>query len=618
MAEDMHADRLPVEEPTTESAGGGEGAGPDPAPDGPVQAPDPVDTLPLEDEDLLDEDREEEQDAEMAAMLASTFEMPEQGSLIQGTVLSITNDDVMVAIGGKSEAVIPLAEFRGESDAKPLKTGETYELVFKGIRNGQPVLSRIEARRRVADSKIKEAFEKGIPVMTKVLRRTKGGLKVEADGLPGFMPFSHSGVRRGQEAEIEALVGQTFPAIIVEPPTEKNMVLSRRIWLEREAEHNRKAALERVQAGRVVTGKVKHLTHFGAFIDLGGIDGLLHVKDMSWGHVAKPEDVVQLGQEIEVVVLSVEGDKIALGLKQKMADPWENFSESHPIGTRCEGAVTSLATYGAFVLLDAGVEGLIHISELSWTRRVRHPSEILKVGDRVQVAVLGFDKDKRRVSLGFKQTTEDPWERILRDHPEGSTITGKVVSMTNYGAFVNLADGVDGMIHVSDIVWGKKINHPSEALREGDLVETKILKIDRENRKISLGMKQVRPDPWSNIGAKYAEGDTVSATVNRLAEFGAFAEIEPGLDGLIHVSEISDRRISHPSEALTVGQKVKATIVKIDPAKRKVGLSIRTYEERGEKGGSARLHEEVPESMSDFGSLLNSALEKDRASRENP
>lgn len=586
-----------------------------PAPAGKPPQPVQPQTVASEDEEPLEEDREEPHDAEMAAMLESSFELPEEGSIIIGTVLTVTNDDVMVGVGGKSEAVIPLSEFRGEPADQPLKAGQSYELLVKGTRNGQPVLSRIEARRRVGELRIQEAFESGQPILARALRRTKGGLKMEAEGLPGFMPFSHSGVRRGQEAEIEALVGKSFMAVVVEPSTGKNMVLSRRQALEKEAAVNREKALTTLLPGQTITGKVKHLTHFGAFIDLGGIDGLLHVKDMSWGHVAKPEDVVQLGQELDVLVLSVEGEKVALGLKQKSADPWESFEASYPVGTRCEGAVTSLTQYGAFVMLEAGVEGLIHISELSWTKRIRHPSEVLKEGDRIQVVVLGFDKAKRRVSLGFKQTSEDPWEKVMRDHPEGSTVTGRVVSLTNFGAFVSIAEGVDGMIHVSDLSWSKKVNHPSEVLKEGDVVDAKILKIDRENRKISLGMKQARPDPWSTATTKYREGSVVAATINSLTDFGAFAEIEPGLDGLIHISEISSERINRPGDVLTIGQKVKAVITRMDWEKRKIGLSVRAAEERGEPPEKEAEVQEETGSMSDFGHLLSSALEKDRLKR---
>ncbi len=571
-----------------------------------------------EDEELLEEDREEAHDAELAEMLNSSFDMPMAGSIIEGTVLSITNEDVMVSVGGKSEAVLPLSEFKGESPETPLQLGQTYQLVYKGTRGGQPVLSRQEARRIVGEMLILEAYQSGHPIMVRAVRRTKGGLKVESEGLPGFMPFSHSGVRRGQEAELEGLVGQTFQAMVVEPPTDKNMVVSRRLFLDKKAEAHRSEALSRIEIGKPTVGKVKHLTQFGAFVDLGGIDGLLHVKDMSWGHVAKPEDVVRIGQDIEVMVLSIEGDKVALGLKQKSADPWDSFEAKYPTGARCTGTVTSLAQYGAFVELEPGIEGLVHISELSWTKRVRHPSEVLKEGDPVQVVVLGFDKGKKKVSLGYKQTSEDPWERITRDHPEGSNVTGKVVSLTGYGAFITLGEGVDGLIHISDLTYGKKINHPSEVIKEGDIVEARVLKIDRANRKISLGLKQARPDPWFTAGERYHEGDVVSATVNRLADFGAFAEIEPGLDGLIHISEICTRRISHPSEAISVGQQVKATITRLDVDKKKVGLSIRAYEEMGDTRDSRPMREPEPETLSDFGQLLSSALGKDRGKHREP
>ena len=570
-----------------------------------------------EDDLMVDEEKAEEPDLEMEAMIESSLEIPEQGSIIEGTVLAITNEDVMVAIGGKSEGIVPLSEFVQDQSVTPLELGQTYDLVYKGFQGGQPVLSRREARQRIGEAKVRSAFESGEPIMTHALRRTKGGLKVEAEGMPGFLPFSHTGVRRGQEADIEALIGQTFPAVVVEAPSgkDKDLVVSRRLLLEKEAAAAREKALDRIQVGDTVQGKVKHLTHFGAFVEMGGLDGLLHVKDMSWGHVDKPEDVVQVGEEIETVVLSIEGEKVALGLKQKTQDPWDTVEQKYAAGTptKYEGTVTSLAPYGAFVMLEPGVEGLIHISEMSWTKRLKHPSEVLKKGDRVEVVVLSIDMKKKRVALGYKQTTEDPWKDITEHHGEGSTVTGTVVSLTNYGAFVSLGDGVDGMIHVSDLTWGKKVNHPSQVLKEGDVVEAKVLKIDHANRKISLGMKQVKPNPWQEAPAKYPEGTVVKAVVNNLTDFGAFAEIEPGLDGLIHVSEISSERVERPSDALSVGQEVVAAITKIDVKGRKIGLSIRAAEERVpmmELAEDQEASTDEPEPMSDFGQLLNAALEK--------
>ena len=546
--------------------------------------PEPAQEESSEEEDFDALDAEEEPDPEMAAMLESSLEVPQEGSIVTGTILAVTGDDVMVAIGGKSEAVVPLSEFGPDQSIAPLAVGQTYELVYKGFRGGQPALSRREARRMVGEAKVLESFEKQVPINIHALRRTKGGLKVEVEGIPGFLPFSHTGVRRGQEAEIEALIGQTFPGLIVEAPTgkDKDLVVSRRLWLDKEAAVSRHQVLATLKVGDRVTGKVKHLTHFGAFVDLDGVDGLLHIKDMSWGHVEKPEDVVKLGEEVETIVLAIEDEKVALGLKQKFEDPWDKIEEKFPPGTgkRYTGKVTSLAPYGAFVELEPGVEGLIHISEMSWTKRLRHPSEVLKEGDLAEVVVLSIDTDKKRVALGYKQTSEDPWEALVRDHPEASVVSGKVVSLTNYGAFVAIGNGIDGMVHVSDMVWGKKVGHPSQVVKEGDVVEAQILKIDLENRKVSLGMKQVKPDPWELIGTHYREGSVVEATVNNLTDFGAFAEITSGVDGLIHVSEISNERVEKPGDALKVGQKVKAVITKIDRGGRRIGLSIKQAEEK--------------------------------------
>ncbi len=627
-------DSMPVQEPALESIPANQEVPPVledvPAVEEPSAAPQepPVEALPESspvstagsseeeaEEEEQDEDRKKANDAEYDAMISSSLDFPQQGTVIEGTVISVTNEDVMVSIGGKSEAVLPLSEFRNEGPDSPVQIGQVFHLLFKGTRGGQPVLSRAEARQILGKVKIEKAFEAGAPIHARAVKRTKGGLKMEAEGLPGFMPFSQSGVRRGQEAELEGLVGQTFPVMIVELPSDKNMIVSRRMYLEKKAEAQRTEALKQIEVGKTAVGKVKHLTQFGAFVDLGGIDGLLHVKDMSWGHVAKPEDVVRIGQELEVAVLSIEGDKVALGLKQKSADPWDSIEERYPAKTRCRGKVTSITQYGAFVELEPGIEGLVHISELSWTRRVRHPSEVLSDGEEVDVVVLGLDKDKKKISLGFKQTSEDPWERITREHPEGSNVSGSVVSLTPFGAFVTLGEGVDGLVHISDMSYGKKINHPSEALKEGDVVEARVLKIDRKNRKISLGLKQARPDPWLKAESRYHEGDVVSAVVNRLADFGAFAEVEPGLDGLVHISEICTRRINHPSEALAVGQSVQATITRLDVDKRKMGLSIRAFEEMGDPRSAAPVRQEEKETLSDFGQALNSALGREKEKR---
>ncbi len=463
------------------------------------------------------------------------------------------------------------------------------------------------------------------PIEVLIQRRTKGGLKVEAEGFPGFMTFSHTGIRRGQEAEIEALVGTRVPALVVEAPRGKDMVVSRRLLLERKAEVAKKSVLDKIGEGQTVKGKVKHLTSFGAFIDLGGVDGLLHVKDMSWGHVAKPEEVVSLGQEIEAVVVSIEGDKIGLGIKQRLQDPWETVEEKFPIGEKIRGKVTSLAAYGAFVDIGEGIEGLIHISEMSWTKRVRHPKDVLSVGDEVEAVILAIDTEKRRVALGYKQTSEDPWQMVLRDCPEGSTVSGKVVSLTNYGAFVSIANGVDGMVHVSDLVWGKKINHPSQVLKEGDVVQAKVLKIDEENRKVSLGIKQATPDPWEIARLRYKEGVVLEAKITNLADFGAFADLGDGIEGLIHVSEISSDRVGKPADVLKTGQQVKVMVTKTDWEKKKIGLSIKACEEKTGSTNRAGAEESIPmeysepsaseESggMSEFGELLNRALSKDRA-----
>ncbi|HNT35514.1 MAG TPA: S1 RNA-binding domain-containing protein, partial [bacterium] len=409
---------------------------------------------------------------------------------------------------------------------------------------------------------------------------------------------------------LEELVGQTFLAKIIELRGRQDAVLSRREYLEEERDRRRKETLGLLQEGALVRGVVKNLTDFGAFVDLGGIDGLLHINDMSWQHVTRPEDVVAVNQEVEVLILQIDGERISLGLKQKTEDPWGDVLDRYPIGAVVSGQITSLTKYGAFVELEPGVEGLIHISEMSWTHRIKHPSDVFNIGDMVAAQILKVDDANKRISLGYKQTQDNPWALAEVKYPVNSTVEGEVVGLTDFGAFVRLEDGVDGMIHVSDMSWTKKIKHPSEVLKEGDAVQAVVLEVNGEQKRISLGLKQVEPDPWSRAKKRYRLGNHAEGTVVKVTDFGAFVELEEGIEGLIHISEISDRRVDHPEDMLKVGDRIHAKVIKSDSKNRKIGLSIREYQNDMERQEVQKYMDSGEESLGTMGDLISSALKR--------
>jgi len=497
------------------------------------------------------------------------------GAILKGRIGSTTGDDFVVELGLKSEGILERAEF---DEPENVKVGDEVRVLLEDV-EGDTGLVRISKRKadRILNwETIMKSKKEGDPVSGKVTKKIKGGLLVDI-GVPVFLPASQVDIRR--PGEISDWIGRQIDAVILKIDEERrNIVISRRKMIEQQREEQKKKTLDSLSLGQVVKGTVKNIADFGAFIDLGGIDGLLHITDMSWGRINHPSDILKIDQEIEVKILQVDKDKekIALGLKQKDASPWENIEAKYPVDSVHEAEVVNIMSYGAFCKLEEGVEGLVHISEMSWTKRINHPSEVVSQGQKARVKILEINKDKQEISLGMKQVEENPWERVAEKYPPGSVVEGKVRNIANYGAFVEIEEGIDGLLHVSDLSWTKKIGHPSEILKKGELVRAVVLSVDQEKQRIALGLKQMQEDPWVNvIPANYRPGMVVKGHVTKIANFGVFVELEPGLEGLLHISEISDQKIEKPEEALKVGQELDVKILRVDGDERKIGLSLK-------------------------------------------
>ena len=516
--------------------------------------------------------------AAMAELLAQCGQEQKfrNGSLIEGTVSSIKGDDVFVDIGYKSIGSIDISEF---GEGAEVKVGDKVTVLLKELENdktGNVVLSKKAADDKIRWEKILERYVEGCVVTGTVTKATRGGLLVQIDDVEAFLPGSQ--VEVTPVKELEPYVGQTFEFKVIKISNErKNLIVSRRELIEGTLAEKRAELMASLQKGEVRKGRVKNITDFGAFIDLDGIDGLLHITDMSWGRIKHPSEMLKVGQELDVMVLDVDRDRerVSLGLKQCTQNPWDNILEQYPVGARVAGKVVNLAAYGAFVEIAPGIEGLVHISEFSWTKRVARASDMLSVGDEVQVVVLSVDVENQKIALGIRQTQDNPWDTVQDRFPVGSKIKGKVRNFTAYGAFVELEEGIDGMIHVSDMSWTRKINHPSECLQKGQEVEAIVLEVNPKDQRVSLGLKQAQVDPWDEIASKYPVGMVVKGKVSKIASFGAFVELEDGVDGLVHISQISEQRIEKVKDALDVGQEVEARVVKVDKAERRIGLSIR-------------------------------------------
>ena len=496
------------------------------------------------------------------------------GQIVKGIILEVRNKEVLVDIGYKSEGVVTRGEFL---DPEALKVGGEIDVLIEKLedKEGMVILSHEQAEFRQNWDRIKTICQEGGTISGKVKAVVKGGLIVNI-GVEAFLPASQIDIIPPKNVAV--MVGNIYDFKVVKINEDRrNIVLSRRELIEAERAGRRAKLFAEMTPGDIRKGTVKNLTDFGAFIDLNGLDGLLHITDMSWGRIGHPSEILKVGQEIDVVVLDVnkEKERVSLGLKQKLANPWEAIEGKFPVGTKVKGKVVNLVAYGAFIELEPGVEGLVHVTELSWTKRIAKPSDVLKPGQEVEAIVLGINRDEQKISLGIRQLESNPWEAAQAKYPPGTKIKGKVRNLTSYGAFVELEEGLDGMVHVSDISWTRKINHPSEVFQKNDEVEAVVLEIDKANQRISLGMKQLGTDPWSAIDQLYKVGDLVTGKVSKLASFGAFIGLAHDIDGLVHISQISEERVDKIKNVLNLGQEVTARVVKIDRAERRIGLSIK-------------------------------------------
>ena len=514
----------------------------------------------------------------MAELLAGSMGQTETikpGKIVDGTIKVVKGNDVFIDIGYKSEGRVDLSEFSDPADAKP---GEKIQVLVRELENdktGMVTLSKKAADIQIRWEKVLAQYTEGCVVSGTIQSQVHGGLLVDIDGVEAFLPGSQVDV--SPVRDLTVYIGQTFEFKVIKISNErKNIIVSRRELIEGTMAEKRAELLASLQKGEVRKGRVKNITDFGAFIDLDGIDGLLHITDMSWGRIKHPSEMLKVGQELEVMVLDVDREKerISLGLKQTTENPWSTIVEKFPVGSRVTGKVVNLAAYGAFVEIAPGIEGLVHISEFSWTKRVARPSDMLNIGDEVLVSVLQVDAENQKIALGIRQTQENPWDTVQDRYPVGSRVKGKVRNFTNYGAFIELEEGIDGMIHISDMSWTRKINRPSECLNKGDEVEAIVEAVDPKEQRISLSLKKAQTDPWSEIATKYPVGKLVKGKVSKIASFGAFIELEDGVDGLVHISQISDERVTHVKDVLKEGQEVEARVVKVDRKDRRIGLSM--------------------------------------------
>ena len=527
----------------------------------------------------LDDQVDPQEYARLLDLYDNSFRNIAEGEVVKGTVLKVTPSEVIVDVGYKSEGIISVDEFVDENGQITVQPGDIVDVLLERTedREGYVVLSREKAEKMKIWDEVEKAYAERKVVIGRVIERIKGGLAVDI-GVRAFLPGSQIDVRPVRN--LDALRGQELRMRVIKVNKKRgNIVLSRKVLLEEENAEKKKHTLDTLAEGKVLRGVVKNITDYGAFIDLGGIDGLLHITDMSWGRVSHPSELFQVNQEIDVIVLKYDAatERVSLGHKQLMNDPWSNVIERYPVGARLSGKVVSLTDYGAFVELEPGVEGLIHVSEMSWSKRVKHPSKILNVGDTVETMVLGVDPGARRISLGLKQVESNPWHELAEKYPIGTRLTGKVRNLTEFGAFVEVEEGIDGLIHISDMSWSKRLKHPSEVLKKGDSVEAMVLSIDAENQRLSLGLKQLQTDIWDEFFTQHHVGDVVEGKVVRMTNFGAFVELAEGIEGLIHVSEFDDSHGVGKDEKLDlkVGDSYQMKIIKLIPSERKIGLSIR-------------------------------------------
>ena len=545
----------------------------------------------------------------MEELLAeSKIELLKEGSVISGTIMEIRPTEVVIDFGGKAEGTIPAHEFL---DLGELEIGSDLEVYLERLedRDGNPQLSFDKAEQKKNWEKIVNTCEEGSVITGRVRSKVKGGLVVNI-GVDAFLPSSQVDIQAPKN--LDQFVGQTFDFKVVKINRErKNIVVSRRELIEERRQDKKREILSKIKPGETRRGMVKNITDYGAFIDLDGLDGLLHITDMSWGRVSHPSEMVKTGEEITVCIIDIDQnrERVSLGLKQLSSNPWDDIEKKFPINAKVRGKVVNLVPYGAFIELEEGVEGLVHITEMSWTKRITKPGEVLNVGDEVDAVVLGIQKDDQKISLGLRQLEVNPWDMATHNYPPGARVRGKVRNLTSYGAFVELEEGIDGMIHVSDMSWTRKINHPSEMVKKGDELDAEVVEVDVENQRISLGMKQLTQDPWADIDRLYRLGDVIKGKVARVAGYGAFIELEHDIDGLVHISQISEERVEKVKDHLKEGEEVTARVIKIDTEERRIGLSIKAadYDEDA-LAKEVAAYDEVGEDLTtSLGDLLDEA-----------
>ncbi len=560
---------------------------------------------------MTEPSKSEARSESFAELFEKSVRQIKEGEVVRGRVLSVDEDNVQIDVGFKSEGLVPTWEFMDDDGTILVRPGDEVDVLIEESEDqaGRIVLSKEKADRLLVWEEISRAYKADQPVEGTIVARVKGGLAVDI-GVKAFLPGSQVDLRPVRN--LESVVNQKFKFKIIKFNKRRgNIVLSRRALLETERKKMREATLGTLAPGQIVDGVVKNLTDYGAFVDLGGIDGLLHVTDMSWGRVNHPSELFQVGDEIKVKVLKFdpESERVSLGLKQIQPDPWIDASMRYPLGKRIKGKVVSLTDYGAFIELEPGVEGLIHVSEMSWTKRIKHPSKVLTVGDEAEAVVLDVDERERKISLGMKQIEPNPWSVIEQTYPVGTRVSGVVRNITNFGVFVGLEEGIDGLVHVSDISWTEQIKHPSEKFKKGDTVEAVVLKIDKENEKFSLGIKQLQPNPWDEILKRYPVGSEVTGTVSSLADFGAFVRLEEGIEGLIYSSELSPERVEKPEDVVQPGQTVTALVTRVDPVEQKISLSIRALTDREQREALKRVAQQQAASQTTtLGDLLAGKL----------
>jgi small subunit ribosomal protein S1 len=537
----------------------------------------------------------------------------EEGQILRGTVIDITPDHVTVDVGYKSEGQIPMQEFLKRDRKLDVKIGDQIEVFLekKESEEGLLTLSKEKADKITIWRDISRSCREGEIIEGEIVGKVKGGLSVDIGRIRAFLPGSQVDLKPVRN--LDALIGQRFKFKVIKFNRKRNnIVLSRRILLDEERKQLRGETLKNLKEGDIADGTVKNLTDYGAFVDLGGMDGLLHITDISWGRIGHPSEKLSVGDRIKVKILHFdrEKEKVSLGLKQAMADPWESISQRYPTGSRTKGIVVNVTDYGVFVELEEGIEGLVHVSELTWSKKMKHPSKVVRIGDTVEVMVLDCDPIKRRISLGMKQIEPNPWAVIEEKYPVGTKVVGRVKTVTDFGIFIGFDEGVDGLVHVSEMSWTKKIKHPGELYKKGQQVEAVVLNIDRNNEHFSLGIKQLTPDPWKDVARRYRKGEVVAGKVTNVTDFGAFVELEEGIEGLVHVSEISREKVEKPSDVLKVGDTLSAVVLHIDPHERRIGLSIKGLKEKAEKAEVEKYISDQGSASPSLGELIQEEMEK--------